>query len=195
MRTDRRPWTTWPPSRLAPLFLLALLTFTACRSEEVPEGIRPEISALPPEQRPRPATQPAVAAGETWNAAQIDWQSYEAGLARAKAQNKPICLVFYTNWCPHCRNYSHVFDNPRVVEQAKGFVMIRANADDQSDLAGKFVKDGGYVPRTFFLAPDGSLQADIHAPRPKYLYFFDESDPSGLLAAMDTAAKRAQKPL
>jgi thiol-disulfide isomerase/thioredoxin len=181
-----------PSARFA-IRLLPLLALAACRAEEAPEGIRPEISALPPDQRPQPPRPPSAMGGETWNAAQIDWQPYEAGLAKAKAQNKPVLLVFFTNWCPHCRNYSHVFDDPRVVERAKGFVMIHANADDESEVAGKYLKDGGYVPRTFFLAPDGSLQADIHAPRPKFQYFFDEKDPGSILAAMDTAAERAKK--
>ena len=113
-------------------------------------------------------------------------------LARAKAENKPICLVFYTSWCPHCKAYSHVFDDPQVVERAKGFVMIRANADDEQALAAKFTKDGGYIPRTFFLAPDGTL-SDIHAPRPRYVYFYDEHNAGPLLASMDAAQRLAVK--
>ncbi len=174
---------------LVRITLLAAAVLPACRSSQPTEEgiIRPEISAEAPEVRSPPA-RPA-AGGETWNAEKIDWQGYDAGLARAKAENKPVCLVFYTNWCPHCRNYSHVFDDPKVVERSKGFVMVRANADEQSDLATKFTKDGGYVPRTFFLAPDGTLAADIHAPRPKYRYFFDERDASSLLGGMDEALR------
>src|SRR5580704_6723413 len=121
----------------------------ACRNEPPTEQgmIRPEISALPPEARAgMDAKGGAKGAGEAWNAQQIDWQGYEPGLAKAKAQNKPVCLVFYTSWCPHCKNYSHVFEDPNVVEQARKFVMIRANADEEHDLAGRYTKDGGYVP-------------------------------------------------
>jgi thiol:disulfide interchange protein len=180
--------------RLHPLVRLTLLlglALPACRAQPTEEGIiRPEVSALPPEARTHAPTHAAgVAAGETWNAQQIDWQGYEAGLARAKAENKPLCVVLYTNWCPHCRNYSHVFDDPKVVERAKGFVMVRANADEEPELAGKFTKDGGYVPRTFFVAPDGTIAADIHAPRPKYRYFYDERDPTSLLGGMDEAQR------
>ncbi len=185
-----------PTASLALGALLSIACGTSCRAQEdVPEGIRPEISALPPELRPAPA--PAAAAGtrggqtaESWNAKQIDWQPYEAGLAKARATSKPICLIFYTGWCPHCGNYSRVFDDPRVVEAAKEFVMIRANADDESALASKYVKDGGYVPRTFFLAPDGTLDPEIHAPRPKFLYFYDERDPGSLLGGMQTALRK-----
>lgn len=189
-------------ARLLPVLALSLaISSTACRGEAPPEGIRPENSSLPPDQRgptvgaaaPVLAQGLAPASAETWNAAQIDWQPYEAGLARAKAQNKPVCLVFYTGWCPHCRAYSHVFDDPKVVARAKDFVMIRANADDQADLAGQYSKDGGYVPRTFFLAPDGTLDPEIHAPRPKFLYFFDEHNPSALLAGMEAALHKLVK--
>jgi thioredoxin-like negative regulator of GroEL len=179
---------------LVRITLVLGVALPGCRAQPTEEGgIRPEASARSAqatEARPRaPVHAAGVAAAETWNAQQIDWQGYEAGLARAKAEGKPLCLVLYTNWCPHCRNYSHVFDDPKVVERAKGFVMVRANADEEPELAGKFAKDGGYVPRTFFLAPDGTLAEDIHAPRPKYRYFFDEHNPASLLGGMDEAQR------
>jgi thiol:disulfide interchange protein len=173
---------------------LAFAVTAACRAKEAPpdtaaEPIGPVVEGMTDVRQAPLAAAPAAAppAGESWNVAQIDWQPYEAGLVRAKAQNKPVCLVLYTGWCPHCRNYSHVFDDPKVVERARDFVMIRANADEEPAIAGKFKPDGGYVPRTFFLSPDGTLDPEIHAPRPKFLYFFDEHDPRPLLAGMDTA--------
>ena len=190
-------------ARLGPLLALSLaLSVTACRGEPTPTDIRPENSSLPPDQRGPTMDAPpaggaaqvkAAATGESWNAQQIDWQPYEAGLAAARAQNKPVCLVFYTGWCPHCRAYSRVFDDPRVVARAKQFVMVRLNADDESTLSSQYTKDGGYVPRTFFLAPDGTLDPEIHAPRPKFLYFFDEHDPAALLGGMETALRKLVK--
>ena len=169
------------------LLLPALaLVLGACRAD--PSVDAPATSTTS-EAAPSSA-EPASAAGETWNASQIDWQPYEAGLARAKAENKPICLIFYTSWCPHCRTYSHVFDDPKVVAKARNFVMIRVNADDQSELARKFAKDGGYIPRTFFLAPDGTPDFSIHAPRDKFIYFYDERNPASLLAGMDEAERK-----
>ncbi len=132
----------------------------------------------------------APASGETWNAAQVDWQPYESGLQQAKDANKPVCLVFYTTWCPHCRNYSHVFDDPRVVERARDFVMVRLDADAEATIAAKYQVDGGYIPRTYFLAPDGTLDRTIHAPRPRAQYFYDERDPGSLLAGMSTALQK-----
>lgn len=185
---------------ILPLALTFAAALTACGRSDAPGGgAQPEPAAVTPAVTPvvaqgappaALARPPEGAAAETWNAAQIDWQPYDAGLARARAQNKPLCLVLYTNWCPHCRNYSRVFDDAQVVERARSFVMVRANADEEPALAGKFVPDGGYVPRTFFLAPDGTLDPEIHAPRPKFLYFYDERSPAGLLGGMGEALRK-----
>jgi len=183
---------------LAPALLAALLALPACgrsdasggRAEATPDPGGAPNPTVGPLASLVPARAPGAAAGEGWNAAQIDWQPYEAGLAKAKAQKKPVCLVFYTSWCPHCKNYSHVFESPDVVARAKDLVMIRLNADDESEIAKRYQRDGGYVPRTFFLAPDGTLDPDIHAPRPKFLYFFDEQSPASILAGMNEAVRK-----
>jgi thiol-disulfide isomerase/thioredoxin len=168
---------------------LHALALAACSRNDA-EAKREPAAEAPPNPTVGPLATIAAEGGETWNAAQIDWQGYEAGLAKAKAEKKPICLVFYTGWCPHCRNYSRVFDDAKIVERAKSFVMIRLNADEHHDIAAKYQPDGGYVPRTFFLSPDGALAADIHAPRPKFLYFFDERNPASLLGGMEEALRK-----
>jgi thiol-disulfide isomerase/thioredoxin len=141
-----------------------------------------------------PAPTPAAVAPKTqkedWNDTGIAWQTYEAGMAKAKKENKPVCLVFFTNWCPHCRNYSKVFADPRIVTKAKEFVMIRLNADDVPDISTAHSPDGSYVPRTFFLSSEGKILADVHAPRPQYAYFYDEANPESLLGGMDAAIKK-----
>ncbi|MCC6968763.1 MAG: thioredoxin family protein [Phycisphaerales bacterium] len=133
---------------------------------------------------------PPPGAGESWNAAKIEWFTYDGGLEEAKATKKPICLVFFTTWCPHCKNYSRVFEDPKVTERAKDFVMVRVDADQESDLAKRFSKDGGYIPRTFFLSSDGTPDFEIHAARPQYAYFYDERNPGSILAGMEEAARK-----
>jgi thiol:disulfide interchange protein len=124
-----------------------------------------------------------------WNDAEVAWKDYEAALAAAKNEKKPICLVVYTEWCPHCANYSHVFHDPKVVEKSKELVMVRVDKDKNAELSKRYAPDGEYIPRTFFLKPDGKLDPDIHAPRDKYVYFYDEKDPASVLAGMDKAVK------
>lgn len=128
-------------------------------------------------------------AGGDWNDAVIQWRSYDDGFAEAKKSGKPICLIFYTDWCPHCTRYSGVFHDAKVIEQSKKFVMIRVNKDQNTDLSSKHAPDGQYIPRTFFLSSNGTVMGSIKAPRDKYQYFYNPQGPQELLAAMDKALK------
>jgi len=179
------------PRALAPLVALVVLgcsrSETATPPKEDPAATTAGVSPPPPRARA------PVGDGESWNVDRIDWQPYEAGLALAKRENKPICLVFYTTWCPHCKNFSKIFDDARVTEQARSFVMIRLDADKDSDIAKRFAPDGGYIPRTFFLAADGTPDFDIHTPRDKYTYFYDERNPASLLGGMTEALRKLRK--
>jgi protein-disulfide reductase (glutathione) len=132
---------------------------------------------------------PARAGGD-WNDKEVKWQPYADGLAAAKKDKKPVCLIFYTEWCPHCANYSGVFHDAKVVDMSKKFVMIRVNNDKEKELAQKYAPDGGYIPRTFFLSSAGQLDAEIHAPRDQYKYFYDERSPDGVMAGMNEAVKK-----
>lgn len=137
------------------------------------------------------ACAPRVArAGHDWNDAAIRWQPYEAGLAAASKEKKPVCLVVYTEWCPHCANYSKVFHDPKVVDEAKHFVMIRVDKDKQPKVSAKYAPDGEYVPRTYFLSSSGELATAVQAPRDRYKYFYDERDPASVLAGMQAALKQ-----
>lgn len=127
---------------------------------------------------------------EDWNDANIKWMSYDEGLAEAKKTHKPICLIFFTTWCPHCKNYSGVFSDPEVVKKAKAFVMIRLDKDKNAELSKKYAPDGEYIPRTYFLSPDGTLDPALSEARDQYKYFYDEKNPSSILAGMDRALKK-----
>ena len=131
-----------------------------------------------------------TSAGGDWNDAQMNWKSYDEGLALAKKEKKPICLIFFTEWCPHCQNYSGVFHDPKVVETSKQFVMIRLDKDKNAELSKQFAPDGEYIPRTYFLSSAGTLDPSIHAARPNFQYFYDEKDPASLLAGMDQALRK-----
>jgi thiol:disulfide interchange protein len=128
-----------------------------------------------------------VAAAHDWNDGKVAWKGLEDGLAQAKKEKKPVCLVVYTEWCPHCKNYAKVFHDPKIVEKAKKFVMIRLDQDTNKDAAQRYAPDGTYIPRTVFLGADGTTAADVHAPREKFKYFFDENDPASVGAGMDAA--------
>jgi thiol:disulfide interchange protein len=125
-----------------------------------------------------------------WNPRQIAWRPYVAGLAEARASGKPVVLIFYTDWCPHCHNYSRVFYDREVVELAARFVMVRVERDGNRDLSGKYNLDGEYIPRTFFLRSDGELLSDLDNGSSEYRYYLDEHGPAELLSLMHEALQR-----
>lgn len=140
------------------------------------------------------ALQGRVWAGvEDWNDAHIKWLGYEKGLAQAKKTKRPVCLIFYTTWCPHCANYSKVFSDPKVVQQAKSFVMIRVDKDKDTALSSQYKPDGEYIPRTYFLSPDGKLDESLTEQRDQFKYFYDEQSPKGILEGMGRALRRFKK--
>jgi len=136
------------------------------------------------------AASTGLAGVEDWNDAGIRWMSYDDGLAAAKKERKPICLIFYTTWCPHCTNYSKLFSNPEVVKKSKSFVMVRIDKDKNRELSAKYKPDGEYIPRTYFLSSDGRIEESLTEQRPQYKYFYSESDPISILAGMDRALQK-----
>ncbi|MFI5396647.1 MAG: thioredoxin family protein [Candidatus Binatia bacterium] len=129
---------------------------------------------------------------ENWNDANVHWMAYDDGLAAAKKSHQPICLIFYTTWCPHCANYSKLFSDPKVVEKSKSFVMIRLDKDKNQELSKKYKPDGEYIPRTYFLSSGGVLDESLAEQREQFKYFYSESDPASILAGMDRALKKLQ---
>ena len=122
-----------------------------------------------------------------WNASAIRWRDYDAGMAEARASGKPVVLILYTDWCPHCHNYSRVFYADELEKLASAFVMIRVERDGHPDISARYDLDGDYVPRTFFLAPSGVLQVELQSDNPEYRYFLDEHEPDELIGLMRRA--------
>ncbi len=126
---------------------------------------------------------------KAWNDEQIQWLAMDDGLAQAAVSKKPILLVIYTDWCPHCTNYSKVFYDPSIVESARNFVMIRVNQDDHPREAAAYSPDGNYIPRTFILGPDGSIDSSRKGPNINFQYFLDEHRAQGVLDLMNQATQ------
>lgn len=132
----------------------------------------------------RAAPPPTLAPSESWNGTQIRWEELNPGLAHARKDHKPVVLVVYTDWCPHCKNYSRVFGDPRVVAMADKYVMIRVNQDQDGAMTTSYSPDGSYVPRTLFLTPEGQLRAELTGNNPRFVHFLDESRAESLLDLM-----------
>jgi thiol-disulfide isomerase/thioredoxin len=157
--------------------LLALATFTL----------------LPTAACGNPGPEPAAVdhAAADWNDAGVNWRTYEAGIAEAKATNKAIFLVFYTTWCPHCHNVSWRFHNETVVELSQSYVMVRVDKDANEELSNTHAPDGAYIPRVYVLDSKGNIKADVKArPSGEYSYFPDEYFSNNLIDVMKQGLKK-----
>ena len=126
------------------------------------------------------------------NHGQIEWRPYALGMRDAAKTGKPIVLVFYTDWCPHCHNYSRVFHDPRLVEASRHFVMIRVERDANLDISRQYDFDGDYIPRTLLLSSEGKVLRDLNAGRSEYRHYLDEYEPDQLLELMERALERVR---
>jgi thiol-disulfide isomerase/thioredoxin len=90
--------------------------------------------------------------------AAIDWQTdYNAALALAVEQNKPLMVYFGGDWCPWCdKMRDEVHTDAAVIETLSAFVSVTLVAEDNSELAQRLGFDGG-IPATAFIMPDETV--------------------------------------
>ncbi|WGZ92928.1 MAG: protein-disulfide reductase DsbD [Candidatus Thiothrix putei] len=85
-------------------------------------------------------------------------EGLEQALAQAKAQNKPVMLDFYADWCISCKELEHnTFKDPQVIAALSNTLLIQADVtkDDEQDQAlnKRFGLFG--PPQILFFKPDG----------------------------------------
>ena len=156
------------------------------------------LTASATHQASRPAThqQAAVAAHKIyWNDDNIEWHGYNDGLALAKAQSKPILLIFYADWCSSCHAYRPLFEDQRLVELSRKFVMVRVNSDEQAEINRAYIpeEEWEYVPRTFVLTPDGKRMPHVYPKTTAPRYFISADDPAEFLFVMQAALLELQQ--
>ena len=88
-------------------------------------------------------------------AKEINWQSFEEGIARGQTEHKKIYLHFYANWCGACRIMENkTFKDPVVVAYInENFIPIKVNTDKEQDTSRLFRIRA--LPDNWFIAEDG----------------------------------------
>jgi thiol:disulfide interchange protein len=85
----------------------------------------------------------------------ISWQpSFEEAMQRARRENKPVMVDFYTDWCSWCKVLDQkVYPNNDVIAESANWVSVKINAEKRTDLAQQYNVSG--FPTIAFLRPDG----------------------------------------
>lgn len=113
-----------------------------------------------------------IAAGAGWNDSVIEWKSYSEGMRLAAEEDRPVMLVFHSEGCGACADYSKLFYDPAVVEASRGLLMIIMDDGEDEDISVRFSEDGSYVPRTYFLSAKAELlPIRIGKPDTRFQYY------------------------
>ena len=98
-------------------------------------------------------------------ASEIQWHSYDTGMARGKFENKRVFLHFTAAWCYYCGVMDNkTFKDPAVISTLnESFIAIKVDYDKERDTSGFYRVQG--LPDTIFIAKDG----DIIGRRPGYI--------------------------
>jgi len=186
-------------SHVPVLFALALAS-SACNAPTEPVVATAEsesVTAAPPgaanvqEPSSGSAAPPVAAAADSGAHANVPagmpWLSRDAAIAQAAAENRPMMVFVYTDWCPRCGELEPVFNESAIVQAANGLIPVRHNQDENPAWLQQLAQDyEEYVPRVLFLNPDGSRMS-IVSSHPRYPYFYTPAMRDTLVANIQVA--------
>ena len=86
---------------------------------------------------------------------QINWYSYEDGMAEARKSGKSIVFYFHADWCTYCvRMQKETFSHASVIEFMNSKVIpVKVDADRERQVARSFRVRG--LPATVLLTRKG----------------------------------------
>lgn len=110
-------------------------------------------------------------------AASVDWiYSYDEAMKKSAAENKPVMMDLYTEWCGWCKKLDReTYQDAKVVELSRNFVCLKIDAEKEPRLAEKYSIRG--YPTIFFT----DSQGNVIGGGPGF------KDAAGLLAEMNAA--------
>ncbi|XP_020899281.1 uncharacterized protein LOC110237993 [Exaiptasia diaphana] len=124
----------------------------------------------------------------------INWVAYKDGLQQAEESKKSLLLLIHKSWCGACKALKpKLRESEKFAELSKKFVMV--NVEDKEEPSGsQFVVDGEYVPRIFFMNPEGRViekywNEGTEYPHTKYYY----SKADELTKAMERVLKGTEE--
>eukprot|EP01089_Gocevia_fonbrunei_P012704 TRINITY_DN3077_c0_g1_i1.p1 TRINITY_DN3077_c0_g1~~TRINITY_DN3077_c0_g1_i1.p1 ORF type:complete len:114 (+),score=20.78 TRINITY_DN3077_c0_g1_i1:35-376(+) len=92
----------------------------------------------------------------------------------------------HKTWCGSCRALKPVLANSQeFIATSQNFVMVNSEDDEAPHSDNSFQVDGGYIPRVYFLSPQGEVLTQYInvGGHPSYKYYY--SDANALVASMN----------
>jgi len=134
----------------------------------------------PKKEAPKAKTEQPKAEAPAEKSGEITWMEYDAGLKKAKEENKHVFIDFTAKWCGWCKKMDReTFREPEVVELINGnFVPVRVDGDspNELDIEGFKITEKSLTrsefgvrgfPAFWFLKPDGTKLGKIDGYRDK----------------------------
>merc|ERR1712188_155820 len=97
------------------------------------------------------------------------------------ANKQPILFLIHRTTCPSCKALLKTISRSKdFAEKTKDFILSDIEDDVDEKKADSYDVDGGYVPRIYFLDPEGNVMSDIwnigtNYPTTKFYYYDLES--------------------
>ncbi len=172
-----RPWI------FGALFVWALpgaVAFAAYSSRETPRSeltLAPETPEVAPNAAKVAAQEPSRQEPSQTDGKSIVWEAnFESAMQRARVENKPIFIDFYTDWCGVCKTFDkEVLPDKTVISESRNWVSIKINAEQRPDVAGAYGVTG--YPTLVFAAKSGKPLSILPgmAPAPEFVKIMKEA--------------------
>lgn len=88
---------------------------------------------------------------------EIEWHSYDDGMARGKFEKKKVFLHFTAAWCYYCGVMEEkTFKDPAIISTLnENFISIKVDYDTETQTSDFYRVRG--LPDTIFIADDGQI--------------------------------------
>jgi len=124
----------------------------------------------------------------------LTWYEIQDAIVHAKQHRMPILFLIHRTTCPACKAVLRMLARDEDFrEKAKLFINAEVEDDTDEKTADAYNVDGGYVPRIYFITPEGKVWEDIWNVGTQYLdnkfYYYEIS---AVLRSMDKALNRME---
>jgi thiol:disulfide interchange protein len=97
-----------------------------------------------------------------------DASGYAEAIRQQKVLHAPMLVYFRTDWCPHCRAFDQLLDDPKVRSQVDPYIKVRINPEHGKSEKEIFEEQFGAMgfPALFFQDSETATPERISAKGP-----------------------------